>query len=76
VDQLWDGSIAFHYESAEGALEHLLKSGAGTAFYDAIDPERRDALKEAFVRQLQARHPAGGGFEVVHDYIACIASKA
>jgi SAM-dependent methyltransferase len=76
VDQLWDGSVVFRYDSPARVLEHLLKSGAGTAFYDAIDPLRRAALTDDFLSMLAARKPAGRvGYEVCHEYIACIARK-
>ncbi|MFA6243177.1 MAG: radical SAM protein [Candidatus Hydrogenedentales bacterium] len=75
VEQLWNGAITFHYDSAEMVLEHLLKSGAGTAFYDAVDPKRRKALEQRFVHTLAARHAGEGAFSVVHDYISCIAKK-
>ena len=55
-------------------LEHLLKSGAGTAFYEAVVPARRKSLTERFVRMLTARHRRSGGYDVKHDYLACIAA--
>ena len=74
VEQVWEGSIVFRYQSAEGVLEHLLKSGAGTAFYDAIDPARRDELTRRFVDILASRHPGGAPIEVRHEYVSCIAT--
>ena len=73
--ECWDGSVVFRYDSAEAVLEHLLKSGAGTAFYDAIDPERRDDLAQEFIRTLTARHSPANEYEVAHDFVACIAHK-
>ncbi len=76
IDELWEGSVVFRYDSPAGVLEHLLKSGAGTAFYDAIDPIRRPGLTDEFLSLLAARHPADrAGYEVCHDYIACIARR-
>lgn len=72
----WEGAAVFHYDSADGVLEHLLKSGAGTAFHDAIDPERRDALTDEFLSTLAARHAETPEYEVAHEFIACIARKA
>lgn len=72
---LWQDSIVFRYDSAEAVLEHLLKSGAGTAFYDAIDPVRRPALTERFLQRLADGHQAGTPFEVRHEYIACMATS-
>ncbi len=73
VEQLWEESIVFHYHSPEQVLEHLLKSGAGTAFYDALEPARRPALRERFLQELAARHAQGRSYDVVHEYVACIA---
>ncbi len=75
VQQVWEDSIVFRYASAEKVLEHLLKSGAGTAFYDAIDPARREALTASFLERLAQRHAPGTDFEVRHEYVACVASK-
>ena len=76
IDELWEGSVVFRYDSPARVLEHLLKSGAGTAFYDAIDPARRPELTDEFLRLLAARHPADRvGYEVCHEYIACVARK-
>lgn len=68
------GSAAFRYRAAEEVLEHLLKSGAGTTFYNALDPAKRDRLETGFVRALKMRHPGADSLEVVHDYIACVAT--
>ena len=76
VQKLWEDSIVFRYASAEQVLEHLLKSGAGTAFYDAIDPARREALTARFLHRLTQRHEPGMDFEVRHEYVACVAGKA
>jgi len=75
VEQVWEGSIVFRYASAEGVLEHLLKSGAGTAFHDAIDPSRREDLTKRFVDILASRHPRGAPIEVRHEYVSCIARR-
>jgi MoaA/NifB/PqqE/SkfB family radical SAM enzyme/protein-L-isoaspartate O-methyltransferase len=72
-EELHEGTVVFRYDSAAEVLEHLLKSGAGTAFYEAIDPARRDRLTREFMEQLAARQAGRLPFEVVHDYLACIA---
>jgi MoaA/NifB/PqqE/SkfB family radical SAM enzyme/SAM-dependent methyltransferase len=75
---VWEGRVIFRYPTAGGALEHLLKSGAGTVFYDAIDPVRRQEMERGFVEELESRHArrkAGAGFTVIHDYVACIARR-
>lgn len=74
-DELWQGEVVFRYDSPEGVLEHLLKSGAGTAFHDAIDPDRRDGLTRDFLHALAARHPSADEYLVTHEYVACIAHK-
>jgi len=76
VAELWEGAIVFRYQSPEDVLEHLLKSGAGTAFFDAVDPKRREPLTRDFLDSLAGRRPSLMGYEVVHDYVACIAAKA
>jgi len=75
MEHLWDGQITFHYDTREEVLEHLLKSGAGTAFYDAVDPGRRSALEQRFLNILSSRRTGEAGFKVVHDHISCIAHK-
>jgi len=75
TERLWEGSITFQYDTPEGVLAHLLKSGAGTAFYNAIDAGRREALTKQFTEQLARRHEASQPYEVVHDYVACVAVK-
>ena len=76
IRALWQDSIVFQYRSPEQVLEHLLKSGAGTAFHDAIDPARRPVLTERFLRTLALRHAPGTEIEVRHDYVACVANRA
>ena len=73
VEQLWEGAVVFSYDSPKEVLEHLLKSGAGTAFYQAIDPKRRESLTDAFLESLAARRNGPPGYHVSHDYVACIA---
>ena len=75
IEHLWEGSITFRYDTADQALEHLLKSGAGTAFHDAIDPHYRNALTAEFLDLFAARHHGPHGFEVNHEYLACVARK-
>ncbi|MGE5358954.1 MAG: methyltransferase domain-containing protein [Bacteroidales bacterium] len=73
VTHLLEGQIAFPCDDAKAVLEHLLKSGAGTAFHDAIDERRRDELTREFVRLLEARRGGRARFDVVHEYVACVA---
>jgi MoaA/NifB/PqqE/SkfB family radical SAM enzyme/trans-aconitate methyltransferase len=75
IVDLWADAVTFPYDAAEDVLEHLLKSGAGTAFYDALDPKRRTPLVNEFLKILAQRHESERGIDVVHDYIACIARK-
>ena len=75
IEHLREDKIVFHYASPCAVLDHLLKSGAGTAFYDAINPRKRAELTRRFLALLAERNIAKKGFEVVHDYVACIARK-
>jgi SAM-dependent methyltransferase len=75
IECLWEGEIRFHYNTPEEILEHLLKSGAGTAFYDAIEPSGRGFLECQFLKTLSERRKSGGRYEVVHEYISCIAVR-
>ena len=75
AEAMREGTIVFRYDTPAAVLEHLLKSGAGTAFHEAIDPARRDGLTREFMEQLAARQAGGTPFEVAHDYVACIARK-
>ncbi len=75
IEYLWEGSVTFRYDTSEGVLEHLIKSGAGTAFHDAIDPARRGALTQEFLDIFASRHYDPNGYEVSHEYVACIAKR-
>ncbi len=69
---LSEGEVTFRYDSADEVLEHLLKSGAGTAFYQAIDPAKRDRLARSFVERLKRLNNGKEKYEVIHEYVACI----
>ncbi len=71
---LREGEVVFEYETPRGVLEHLLKSGAGTAFHDALDPARRPEIERRFLEKLPEKSEAGP-CRVVHDFVACIARK-
>jgi MoaA/NifB/PqqE/SkfB family radical SAM enzyme/SAM-dependent methyltransferase len=73
---VWEGCCAFRYPSAERVLEHLLKSGAGTVFFEAIDRAKRDGLRREFLGLLREQRDSEDGFVVRHDYVACIAGKS
>ncbi len=75
VVNLWQGSAVFRYGTAGEVLDHLLKSGAGTVFYDAIDRSARDELTREFLELLQERKGRRKTFQVRHDYVACIARR-
>jgi ubiquinone/menaquinone biosynthesis C-methylase UbiE len=75
AEQIWEGKICFQHLNPKEVLEHLLKSGAGTAFYDAVDRCRRKALKQRFIDVLSTRRQNKESYFVVHDYISCIAKK-
>jgi hypothetical protein len=76
VVHLWDGQVVFGYDTPDEVLEHLLKSGAGMAYYDAVDPARRKGLEKEFVQTLARRRKSAAGYEVIHEYICCIATSA
>ncbi|MFC1551267.1 radical SAM protein [Candidatus Latescibacterota bacterium] len=76
ITHLAESEIVFGYETPEKVLEHLLKSGAGTVFYEAIDPTRREKQEKLFIEILRNRYSGIGKYDVVHDYISCIAQKA
>ncbi|MCX5771148.1 MAG: methyltransferase domain-containing protein [Candidatus Hydrogenedentes bacterium] len=73
LQRLWDGKITFRYDTPEDVLDHLLKSGAGTAFYDVVDPARRKGLEQRFLDTIRARQGTARPYKVVHDYVSCIA---
>ncbi|MCX7049237.1 MAG: radical SAM protein [Candidatus Sumerlaeota bacterium] len=73
AEHLEEGAIAFRYDTPEGIRDHLMKSGAGTAFYDALDPARRPAIEQRFLREIERRARDGSHFTVTHEYISCIA---
>jgi MoaA/NifB/PqqE/SkfB family radical SAM enzyme/protein-L-isoaspartate O-methyltransferase len=73
VTRFTEGEIVFPCENASQVLEHLLKSGAGTAFYDAIDKRRRDELTGEFLRRMEERRGGRARFDITHEYIACVA---
>jgi len=68
----WQDAAVFHYPSPRLVLDHLLKSGAGTVFYEAIRPERREELTARFLQKLEERN-VSPDFEVRHEYVGCIA---
>lgn len=75
VGELTDGAIVFDCATARDALDHLLRSGAGTAYFNAVAPADRDGLTNRFVERLAALHAPGTGVPVAHEYFACIARK-
>ncbi|HVS53146.1 MAG TPA: radical SAM protein [Opitutaceae bacterium] len=77
IELLEEDAIDFRYPRATDVLQHLLKSGAGTAYYDAVDSDRRAGLMAEFLWRLSQRRPPGAdGFTVRHEYIACVARKS
>lgn len=72
-EHLIEGEITFEYPTAQKVLEHLLKSGAGTAYYDALDPAARPGLEARFLERLTTENQDQPVFEVTHKYVSCIA---
>lgn len=54
-------------------MDHLLKSGAGAVFYEAIMPEKREILRACFLEELR-RLNRSEFYEVRHDYPGCMAT--
>ena len=75
VEHLVEGKVVFRYDRPEEVLEHLLKSGAGTVYYDALEASKKKYFEDEFIKSLDDRHKAITRYEVVHDYISCIAQK-
>jgi MoaA/NifB/PqqE/SkfB family radical SAM enzyme/protein-L-isoaspartate O-methyltransferase len=75
VVHLAEGEIVFRCADAPAVLEHLLKSGAGTAFHEALAPAWRAALTERFLSRLAARHAGETEIPVPHEYVICVARK-
>ena len=75
IEDLWENALTFRCADAQAALDHLMESGAGTAYYEAVRPELRDALSRRFVGELAGRYP-DGPIDIIHDYIGCVARNA
>jgi hypothetical protein len=74
VAHIAEDAVTFEYPDPKGVMEHLLKSGAGTAFYDAVDPAKRAELERRFLARLAERN-GPGPCRVVHDCVTCIARR-
>jgi MoaA/NifB/PqqE/SkfB family radical SAM enzyme/SAM-dependent methyltransferase len=72
-EQLWEGAATFRYGSPRRVMEHLLKSGAGTAYYNAVRPERRAEAEERFLSLLEADNAGRPDYEVRHDFTGGVA---
>ena len=75
IEHLVDGKVVFSYDSPDDVRDHLLKSGAGTVYYEALAPGKRKYFEAEFIKNLTERHKTFKKFEVVHDYISCVARK-
>jgi len=73
--EIEEGSLDFAFDFGREALEHLMLSGAGTAYYDAVDPAKREELKKRFVQIAGSRRGADGRCHVVHEYLSCVARR-
>lgn len=70
-----EDQIVFPCQTPQDVLDHLLRSGAGTAYFNAVAPERRDALTDQFLASLKESMEAGEGYKVMHEYVSCVAGK-
>ncbi|MBI4679557.1 MAG: methyltransferase domain-containing protein [Elusimicrobia bacterium] len=70
--ELWEGAAVFRYPSPQAVLDHLLKSGAGTAFYNAVKADRRAGAAERFLQLLEESNEGKPEYEVSHDFVACV----
>jgi protein-L-isoaspartate O-methyltransferase len=75
-EEVSEDRIAFRCGSPEGVMEHLLGSGAGTAFYDALDPLVRDKMEDRFKKTLSGRAGGKEDYDVVHEFVLCVARKS
>jgi len=74
-EELSEGRIIFRCGSPEAVMDHLIGSGAGTAFYDALDPSRRKEMEDRFKGVLACRAGRKGAWNVVHEFVLCVAHK-
>ena len=70
-----EDQIVFPCRTPQDVLDHLLKSGAGTAYFNAIDPEKRDVLTDQFLACLGEGKETRKGYEVIHEYSSCVVKK-
>jgi len=75
LHEFLEDQIIFPCQNPQDALDHLLKSGAGTAFFNALDPEKRDDLVDQFLARLGKGKMTGKGYEVIHEYFSCTVKK-
>jgi SAM-dependent methyltransferase len=70
-----EDQIVFPCMTPQNVLDHLLKSGAGTAYFNAIDPEKQNVLTDKFLACLEEGQETGRGYEVTHEYLSCVVKK-
>jgi len=70
-----EDQIVFPCRNPQDVLDHLLNSGAGTAYFNAIDPKKREVLTNKFLTCLREGRESGKGYEVIHEYMSCVAKK-
>lgn len=74
VKSIEPGRIRFPCANGREVFDHLLRSGAGTVYRDALREDLRPALEAEFVRLLEAS--AARPLDVEHDYFTVVASPA
>jgi len=70
-----EDQIVFPCRTPRDVLDHLLQSGAGTAYFNAVDPERRTALTDRFLTCLEEDQASGQSLDVAHEYVSCVVRR-
>ncbi|UCD64004.1 MAG: methyltransferase domain-containing protein [Candidatus Zixiibacteriota bacterium] len=69
IDYLYDGTFTVVCRDGRGVLDHVMKSGAGSTFYHAIEESQRGRLMEDFVRRVDERSGTSEGIPILHRYV-------
>ena len=75
IQNFMENQIVFPCKNPKDVLNHLLNSGAGTAYFNAIDPKKRKDLTNKFLNRLVEGKGTRRGYEVIHEYMSCVVEK-